>query len=226
MRHWTFWEWVAHAALFVAAIIVATDTGLRLSPDLAAHFPTIHSPWWGFAPAALVVISTLILLLREFVFSRPSDVVPYKVTDSSLSKASEAVPAAKGERIFVNEKVTPDYLQDFFRDHTAMQAENLLKPFVGKWMKVSGSITNVTGFSSGVTLAVRESNKGLIGLFLYFGTEWIDHLAILRRGDEVHAIGKITKVDSLVVVLEDCELVDPPERDAKAPAKKARRQKS
>jgi hypothetical protein len=69
MRHWTFWEWVAYAALFVAAMIVAADTGVRITPDLAAYLPAfVHGPIWGFAPLILVVGATIILVLREFVF--------------------------------------------------------------------------------------------------------------------------------------------------------------
>jgi len=51
MRHWTFWEWVAYAGIFVAALIIAADTGFRLAPDVMANLPAFfHSAWWGFAP--------------------------------------------------------------------------------------------------------------------------------------------------------------------------------
>jgi hypothetical protein len=67
MRHWTFWEWVAYAALFVAAVILAADTGVRVSPDLSLHMPEwLHSGWWGFAPLLLVVLSTLVLIANSF----------------------------------------------------------------------------------------------------------------------------------------------------------------
>jgi hypothetical protein len=69
MRYWTFWEWVAYAALFVAAMIIAAETGVRIAPDLTAHAPDfMHSAIWGFAPIVLVVGATIILLLHEFAF--------------------------------------------------------------------------------------------------------------------------------------------------------------
>ncbi len=72
MRRWVFWEWVAYAALFVAAMIVAADTGVRIAPDLATYAPAfVHGAIWGFAPLALVVGATIILLFREF-FVRPN----------------------------------------------------------------------------------------------------------------------------------------------------------
>src|SRR6476620_9086936 len=70
MRHWTFWEWLAYAGIFVAALIVTADTGFRLAPDVSVHLPAFfHSAWCGFAPVLLIVASTVILLLREFVFA-------------------------------------------------------------------------------------------------------------------------------------------------------------
>lgn len=65
MSDWRFWDWVAYAILFVAAMIIAIDTGIRLSPVTWPHIPEfLHSGWWGFAPLALLIIATLILLAR------------------------------------------------------------------------------------------------------------------------------------------------------------------
>jgi hypothetical protein len=70
VRHWTFWEWVAYAAIFVAALIIAADTGFKTAPDLMTRLPEFFSSvWWGFAPVTLVIVATIILLLREFVFT-------------------------------------------------------------------------------------------------------------------------------------------------------------
>jgi hypothetical protein len=64
-----FLEWVAYGALFVAALIAAADTSFKLAPDVMLRLPEFfHSVWWGLAPAVLVVVATIILLLREFVF--------------------------------------------------------------------------------------------------------------------------------------------------------------
>jgi hypothetical protein len=72
MEHWTFWEWVAYSGLWIASIILAIDGGLRLSPAVTDQVPrpiykTIKSPWFAFAPLALVTISTLVLLAGQFI---------------------------------------------------------------------------------------------------------------------------------------------------------------
>jgi hypothetical protein len=90
LRHWTFWEWVAYVALFVAALIIAADTGFKESPDVMARLPEFfHSEWWGFAPAVLVVAATIILLLREFVFKPRQQTTPFPLPARDGSEPSE-----------------------------------------------------------------------------------------------------------------------------------------
>ena len=67
MRHWTYWEWLAYVCLFVSAVIIAADTGIRVSSNLSASLPNFfHGPIWGFAPLILVLIATGILVIREY----------------------------------------------------------------------------------------------------------------------------------------------------------------
>ena len=33
MSHWTVWEWIAYATLWISAIIVAVDGGLKMSSE-------------------------------------------------------------------------------------------------------------------------------------------------------------------------------------------------
>jgi hypothetical protein len=76
MRHWKFWEWAAYGSLFVAAMIVAAETGVRIAPDLFGYVPEfVRGAVWGLAPLTLVVVATIILLLREFVFFPPKEAV-------------------------------------------------------------------------------------------------------------------------------------------------------
>ena len=86
MSHWVFWEWVAYAALFIAAAIVAADTGIRLAPDLELHMPSfLHSGWWGIAPLALVLLATALLVGKEFgwLSAKPKTEIVYRRTFES-----------------------------------------------------------------------------------------------------------------------------------------------
>lgn len=89
MSDWGFWEWVAYAALFTAALIVAAETGFKTEPEVMAHLPDFfRSAVWGFAPACLVVVATFILLLRGLVFPpRNPPVVTRIVADEKPNSA-------------------------------------------------------------------------------------------------------------------------------------------
>ena len=74
MRHWTYSEWVAYGAMFVAALIIAADTAFKTNPDLMAHLPTafIQSAIWGPAAGVLVILATAILcrVISSFIIKR------------------------------------------------------------------------------------------------------------------------------------------------------------
>ena len=59
MRGWTFWDRIAYLSLWVAAMILAADTALKLAPDLAHIVPSwFESPIFGFTPLALLILAT------------------------------------------------------------------------------------------------------------------------------------------------------------------------
>jgi len=66
MRNWRFWDWLAYTGVFVAAVILAADTGMRQSPEFQKYVGFMHSAWWGFAPLILLVGATAILIARSF----------------------------------------------------------------------------------------------------------------------------------------------------------------
>jgi hypothetical protein len=122
MRHWTFWEWVAYGALFIAAMVVAADTGVRISPELAVHLPPfIHGVIWGTAPLAFVLLATTILVLREFFFKKhPSTTTPL---------TPQAIPT-RLQLQFHPDSITPDalHLENIWRWYTLCNVYEIHEP--------------------------------------------------------------------------------------------------
>src|SRR5271166_5650549 len=79
-----------------------------------------------------------------------------KTTAIMAIPAAPTSPAARPEvreteneeRIFVGHGINPEYLLGFFQQHTAAQAQNATKDYVGKWMKVSGQVEDVHSSSA------------------------------------------------------------------------------
>ena len=124
--------------------------------------------------------------------------------------------AENQDRIFVGESITPKYLIGIFRDHTDIQGAKLTAGYLGKWMKVSGSLGNVISTTPNLAQLTFEraqlSRAGptwfdSTGFYMIFKKPWIDRLAIVKRGDKLTVIGQIERIDSVSVQLENCELV-------------------
>lgn len=106
--------------------------------------------------------------------------------------------------------VTPVRLTGFFENRTDIQAQRTVEPFIGKWMTVSGPLGNVSAFKtiSQVTFAPETFDSTTV--YMYFkDRETVEtRLYGLKSGDQLTVRGRIDKVTSHSVDLEDCELVD------------------
>lgn len=106
-------------------------------------------------------------------------------------------------------KVTPEYLLGLFRQHTSIQAQRLIQPFLGQRMRVSGVIGDVSATSNFVSLVFGTDGHLDPRLRMYFDLEWADRLAVLPRGTQLTVVGRIDEVSKGGLELEDCELEDP-----------------
>src|ERR1051325_4888085 len=85
MHGWKFWDWVAYAGLFIAAIVLAADAAVKSSPTLAPAMPDwVKSEVWAFVPLLLLLLSSAILLTK---------VIRFKFSPASQRHAS-ALPAS------------------------------------------------------------------------------------------------------------------------------------
>jgi hypothetical protein len=127
MRHWTFWEWLAYACLFLGAMILAADTGIRLAPELGNLLPFIHGPAWGFAPLAFLLLATVILLAREFDLlgatqrtAHSADIAPSPPSAAPGISTEQIRRAAMGPN--VKKWMTPYEAMDAFVEDDLKQA--------------------------------------------------------------------------------------------------------
>jgi hypothetical protein len=120
-----------------------------------------------------------------------------------------------------------------FGSHTTAQAKQLVAAYKGKWLRVAGTVHDVSQseFKGRWTVTPdSDPNSGwTASLALIFTASWKDHISVLRRGDPVVADGQLSTIESWGVILEDCELVgvappsDPtPARQASAAAMAAK----
>lgn len=170
-----------------------------------------------FGPPLFLAVLGLFLLYRGS--SKTALVQPRQATGGTTSPATtpDVRTSKEEERIFVGASITPRYLLGFFEEHTGIQATQMTKPFVGKWMRLSGPLGEVLAPRPeyGAQLTFQKNDpKGetdwfrYVLIFMRFDPPWVDRLSILRRGDQLTVIGQIKTVEPLVLNLDHCELVD------------------
>jgi hypothetical protein len=63
---WGFWDRLAYATLWIAAVIVAADTALKGSQRLAPHFDwLLENRLWSYAPLILMTLSGVVFLGKQ-----------------------------------------------------------------------------------------------------------------------------------------------------------------
>jgi len=105
---------------------------------------------------------------------------------------------------------TPEYLTCFFHNHIYIQAQKLAAPYIGKWIKITGPLSNVgelSGDSFQVTFADRGLRTSQAQVYMYFKREWVDRLSVLKQDDRITILGKISGISGVQVDLENCELI-------------------
>lgn len=118
----------------------------------------------------------------------------------------------KDGRIIVD--VTPEYLIRFFKEHTEIQASKLVAPYIGKWMKFSYTIGDITDRTTYISVysSVFTNDSGhidVVGVTKSFNAEWCERLSVLRKGDNINVLGQIKEFNPVnIISLSNCELVD------------------
>jgi len=108
MKDWPFWGWIAYGCLAIAAYGMAFWTFVEKHPHMIDLFPTyLRSYLWGYAPATLVSIGTIILIIlwikdrRTTVEEKAPKIVPHTSTSTS-------VPMSANQKKFYSQRNKSD----------------------------------------------------------------------------------------------------------------------
>jgi hypothetical protein len=112
-----------------------------------------------------------------------------------------APPTATPERIFTNRTVRE--LLSLYEGHTSIQGDELMKPFIGMWIKVTGIVSEINPLPGGY-LAVLSVKGDAVGA--KFDEKWAKELKRTFRGDTIKLQGKIRIREPIALYIEDCEL--------------------
>jgi hypothetical protein len=198
--------WIAELGTGVGVIAI----GIALLA-LPRDTPILGRPpaWVGISTLALGI---LLCLLSTATYARSRNSIRHAAPSPSAPVTNAPIsPPAPPQREFVNQ--TPAELVGLYHNMTDLQAQKLLEPFIGRWIKVSGPFQNVRAASSnGIAWVDLSNNAGLRpGQATHLGFDadkWLARLSTLKLGEQLEIAGQIEAVDRHVVYLRHCELID------------------
>jgi hypothetical protein len=163
---------------------------------------SLHAPMWIFLIG--LVVAGLLQLTAAVI---QGGTWKKKPVPSLTASSSALLPASQVEgRTIVGADITPKLLCGFFNQYMHVQAQKLVQPYIGMWMRVSGNLANVREINSSLVMVRFDAEEGASTLLFFDKEKWFNRLSILVKGNKVTVIGKIEQVDSTTFQLSECEL--------------------
>jgi hypothetical protein len=125
------------------------------------------------------------------------------VASASAIPGLSVSPAILDGRILI--PLSPQQLCGFFKTGITAQATRLVEPYLGKWIVVSGKISDVRHEKDRTSIVSLHGAKEPL-IIMYFSASWYERVSTLGKSDQIKAIGKLSRLDPFSISLKDCEL--------------------
>jgi hypothetical protein len=202
-------------------LIVSLFTIAAASLSAAIFFPSMITAWPHLTSSLANIGSDartwfgLVAFLALYVLVWPIRTKPNQPMASiSMPSASAPVPVATpsiaqdAPKPRIVAEVTPEYLIGLHAGRMHAEASRLIAPYLNKWMRVSVSVEDLSEMNGAYAVVSRiGGDKSLNLLFMYFTTAWSERLSVLKQGDHITVFGRIQEVESIRMMLRECELV-------------------
>jgi hypothetical protein len=131
--------------------------------------------------------------------------VSHQIMRSSSLNAADKPETQGEERVSAN--ITSDNLRTFYRGRTQIEGDRLAEPYINKWITLEDKVTNISlkNFPNGYQITCTDN---FVYALFDFSNKWKNRIELLRVGDVITVCGKITSVNSSVILLTDCELIN------------------
>src|SRR5580692_804381 len=135
--------------------------GPQSSPPASAHFLAPH-PSHDLAPREAAPLVVQPQRLEATVPSQPSPAKPVKPPDS------------ESDRIYVDLPMVE--ITKPFREHTSLTAERLFDVYKGKWLRIEGTVRNISRMGDSEMNVSLNTEAPLYAVSLYFDRPWFERV--------------------------------------------------
>ena len=119
------------------------------------------------------------------------------------TKAEEKEKSEPEEKLVIN--VTAEHMIGIYKGRTTIQADALAAMYLGKWVTISGTVANVYKTRSGYRMIIFAAGDYDKLVTFDFGEN--AHVAYFTRDSQITVHGRIERIGSMGIDMEQCELV-------------------
>ena len=160
-------------------------------------------PWIDLWPHFLFIGLFIIIVVEIWQRFRKSASTP----DISETQKIQAQPS-KGRAYSIR---TAQEIFESIIDCTSMHSDTIVRPYIGKWLKVNSTIKDVLEFSDQLSISVNvEMKEGSSRtIFMRFNKKrWKATFETTKIGDRLIAEGKMEEIDTHTMQLVDCDIIE------------------
>jgi hypothetical protein len=164
----------------------------------------ITKSWWGRTISILLVVGSLFILIYAYLFN-PKGIETSTATYTPSAPQSAPptdVPPPTSERVIVD--TTPSELMEKYKGRSGLEADRIVAPYIGKWIKISGKADYIQGAGNGALVTIKPD--AFTAAFLYFDAKWLDKLSVLPMHSAISALCQINYVGPSGSKFVNCEL--------------------
>jgi hypothetical protein len=181
---------------FVLAVLVgALVTGIFVNP--------LKFDNWQRVSLAIAIIAAAFFISHTLEKTRAKDEV-VDIPEATLGVPPPSAAPPQGKRSYTD-KTVRDLLQ-FYDGKTMLQADSLISPFKGEWIKVTAKVVQLIPDQSGITAVLESRPTDIVNA--RFDKRWETPLRRLSAGDTIKLRGRIANTQNgQQFYMEKCELL-------------------
>src|SRR5271155_2521408 len=110
------------------------------------------------------------------------------------------------ERVFA--ETTPTEIAEIISAHSTIQAQKLLAPYRGQWLRIEGKIQDISEYDHGFSMVTIDSRRGEPEIIFFFTDRKVVERRLfgLKRGTHAVIVGQIDWMKFNDIALTNCEL--------------------
>ena len=171
--------------------------------------------WFVFGGLFMLAAAAYLMDGRPKLGGSQTIRIPESMPIASPTKpTASSYPERQEVRISVGKEITPQFLLGLYATQTSVQAGKVSEIYIGKWIHVSGVVTDVQEFNdldgdlTMVHLHIQgdQPKKRSALVLSVFRRPWAERALMLTRGANVNIFGQIKETSWKWLDLDHCEL--------------------